>query len=158
MKTIPTPKPRFRLGRRKALTGMAYAAIPLAGFLLFFAVPFVISIVRSFQSGLTQQFTGLENYISVANSESFRLAAANTFRFIVMGVPSIILFSLLLALALDQKIIGHSFFRTIFLTPYVIPVASTVMVFQIVFEQSGILNSLCLQQNPVNFQIGRAHV
>ena len=151
MKTIPTPKPRFRLGRRKALTGMAYAAIPLAGFLLFFAVPFVISIVRSFQSGLTQQVPGLENYISVANSESLRLAAAITFRFIVMGVPSIILFSLLLALALDQKIIGHSFFRTIFLTPYVIPVASTVMVFQIVFEQSGILNSLCFQQLPVNF-------
>ena len=151
MKTIPKSKLRFRLGRRRALTGMAYAAVPLAGFLLFFAVPFVISIIRSFQSGLTQRFTGWDNYISVAQSESFRLAAVNTFRFIVMGVPAIILFSLLLALALDQKIIGHTFFRTIFLTPYVIPVASTVMVFQIVFEQSGILNSLCLQQSPVNF-------
>lgn len=151
MKTNQTRKSILGLQKRRALAGIAYASVPVAGFLVFFAVPFGISIVRSFQSGLTQEFVGWENYISVASSNSFRLAAANTFRFICIGVPGIILFSLLMALALDQKIKGHGFFRTIFLTPYVIPVASTVMVFQIVFEQSGILNCLCFQQLPINF-------
>ncbi len=141
----------MKLTQRKSLEGISYAALPLAGFLVFFAVPFGISIVRSFQSGLTQEFVGFENYILVAQSESFRLAAGNTFRFMLMGVPSIILISLVIALALNQKIKGSSFFRTIFLMPYVIPVASTVMVFQIVFEQSGILNSLFFKDEAVDF-------
>jgi len=142
---------KFNLTQREAYNGMLYAAVPVTGFAVFFVVPFVISIVRSFQSGLNPRFVGLQNYISVFQSESFLLAASNTLKFIGIGVPTIMVVSLLIALMLNFVIEKASFFRTIFLMPYVIPVASAVMFFQILFERSGVVNTLLLGDNRVDF-------
>lgn len=141
----------MNLTQREARDGLLYAAVPLLGFAVFFFVPFLISFVRSFQTGISSEFAGLDNYISVFQSNSFRLAAGNTFRFMLVGVPAIILFSLAVALALDAGLRSSSLFRTVFLMPYVIPVASSVMVFQILFEQSGIVNTLLPPAERVNF-------
>ncbi len=98
------------LARREARNGWLYAALPLCGFLVFFLVPFLISIVRSFQRGLTQEFVGLENYIALLESEAFRIAATNTLRFIVYAVPLNVLVGLLIALALNRLAARATFF------------------------------------------------
>lgn len=141
------------LARREARNGWLYAALPLCGFLVFFLVPFLISIVRSFQRGLTQEFVGLENYIALLESEAFRIAATNTLRFIVYAVPLNVLVGLLIALALNRLAARATFFRTVFLMPYVIPVSATVMFFQILFERSGVVNTILTHMgaSPVNF-------
>lgn len=141
------------LARREARNGWLYAALPLLGFLVFFLVPFLISIVRSFQKGLTQEFAGLENYAALLESEAFRIAATNTLRFIACAVPLNVLAGLLIALALYRLAARASFFRTVFLMPYVIPVSATVMFFQIMFERSGVVNTILtdMDMSPVNF-------
>ncbi len=141
------------LARREARNGWLYAALPLCGFATFFLVPFLISIVRSFQKGLSQEFVGLENYIALLESEAFRRAAGNTLRFIAFAVPLNVLIGLLIALALYRLASRASFFRTIFLMPYVIPVSATVMFFQILFERSGVINTFLtyMGADPVQF-------
>ena len=141
------------LARREARNGWLYAALPLFGFAAFFLIPFLISVVRSFQRGLTQEFVGLENYVSILSSNAFRTAAGNTLRFIVFAVPLNMLIGLTIALALHKLASRASFFRTAFLIPYVIPVSASVMFFQILFERSGVVNTVLtlMGMEPVNF-------
>jgi len=140
--------------KREALTGWLYAALPLTGFAAFFVVPFGISIVRTFYSGAGgERFVGFDNYISIFQSEAFRLALVNTLRFIGVGVPLILALSFLLSLALQGITYGKNLFRSFFIMPLVVPVASVILVFSILFERSGIINNLLISFGllPVNF-------
>lgn len=128
---------------KEAATGVAFASPFLIGFLVFFVAPFLVSIYYTFTFGTGgTNFVGFDNYIDVLQSGAFQLAAWNTFRFILVGVPLIMVLSMVFSLLLFKKFAGASFFRSIFLYPLVIPIASTVMVFQVFLSESGILNTL----------------
>lgn len=133
----------MKMSRREALTGLGFAAPFLVGFILFFIAPFLVSIGYTFTFGAGGgAFVGFSNYVDVLQSGAFRLAAWNTFRFILIGVPLIMLCGLLFSLLLYEKFKGAAFFRSVFLYPLVIPIASTVMVVQVFLSESGILNTV----------------
>lgn len=138
----------MKIKQKETLTGIIFVSPFLIGFITFFIAPFLVSILYTFTFGTGgTSFVGLKNYKSVLNSSAFRLASYNTFRFILIGVPLIMLVSLILSLMLKKKFKGSSFFRSIFLYPMVIPVASTVMVFQVFFAEIGVLNTICEMLN-----------
>jgi multiple sugar transport system permease protein len=145
---------RITTKQRETLTGLLYAALPLVGFAVFFIVPFGISMVRTFYSGTgAQTFVGWANYISIFQSEAFRLALRNTMRFIGIGVPLILALSFAISVLLTGKIKGKNTFRSLFIMPLVVPVASVILVFSIVFERSGIINNTLVSWGflPVDF-------
>lgn len=147
------------LSRREAVSGWCYALLPLAGFIVFFVAPFAISIVRSFQRGLTQEFVGFDNYRDILESSAFRIAAVNTLHFMAFAVPLNVAIGLVIALGLFRLGSRASVFRTAFLIPYVIPVSATVLFFQILFERSGVVNTVLrlTGHTPVDFlQSGNA--
>ncbi len=78
--------------------------------------------------------------MDIFGSAAFRLAAWNTFRFILIGVPLLMLVSLVLALLLFDKFRGASFFRSLFMYPLVLPAASVVIVVQAFFSNDGLVN------------------
>lgn len=128
------------LRRRESVTGGLLVLPFLVGFLLFYIIPFFISLWYTVtRSGA---FVGLANYREIFTSAAFRLAAGNTFRFIAVAVPCIMAVSFALALMLLRKTAASSFFRSAFLFPLILPIASTVMVFQVFLAESGILNTL----------------
>ena len=136
------------LRRREALLGWGYLSVPLGGILLFYIIPFLITIGLTFTSGTGKRtFVGISNYIDVFGSEAFQLATANTFRFIAICVPSIVLLGLCLALLLGMKLRGSHFFRPVFILPLVLPVASVTMFFEIFFEKAGVINQLLATMN-----------
>lgn len=133
----------MKLNTRYSLTGFTFTLPFLAGFFLLYLIPFVWSIQRTFTAGAGgARFVGLWNYTDLFRSAAFRLAAGNTFRFIVIGVPLLMALSFALALALYRKFRGASFFRSAFLLPMVIPVASVVTVVQAFFGDGGLMNRL----------------
>jgi multiple sugar transport system permease protein len=85
---------------------------------------------------------GLKNFESLLRSESFLLAAKNTLIFNAIGVPLIMLLSLGFALLLNTGIKGLSFYRSCFILPLVVPVASVILVWQILFHEHGALSQL----------------
>lgn len=87
------------------------------------------------------QFVGLENYNALLASDSFRKAASNTFLFTVVTVPLIIAISLGLAMLLNQSIYIRNMLRTAYVLPLVVPVASIVVIWQILFDWNGSLNA-----------------
>jgi len=94
------------------------------------------------KSTIDSEFVGLANYMDILNSSAFQLAAGNTFRYIAIAVPLIMAFSLCIALLLFRRLKGHDFFRAVFIFPLVLPTASVVLFFQIVFTNGGIIDSV----------------
>ena len=66
--------------------------------------------------------------------------AKNTAMFSVIAVPLAVVLSLALALLLECRIPCKSLFRTFFLSPMMVPVASVVLIWQVVFHYRGTLN------------------
>lgn len=145
---------RIRLETGEAFAGVLFALPSLAGFTLFFIVPFFISLYYCFTEGIGMaRFAGLKNFSSLLGSNSFLLAAKNTLIFNAICIPLILVLSLLFALLLNNKIRGLKAFRSFFILPLVIPVASVVLVWQILFDENGALNHLleAFGLNPVNW-------
>ena len=142
---------RERRGRRRNSEGRAAALFllpSLAGTAVFVLIPFAETIRRSFCDALGRRFVGLSNYASVIGNTAFQLAAKNTARFLCTCVPLLLLVSLLLALGV-QAVAKHrdgrdtrrgSVFRTSFLLPMAIPVASIVILWQVLFAHNGLVN------------------
>ena len=105
-------------------------------------VPFGDVVRRSFFSAMSGQFVGLKNYISVLQNDAFRLAAANTAKFAAVCIPILLVFSLLLALLIHAVEDKRGIFKTSFLIPLSIPVASIVLLWKVVFHENGLFNQL----------------
>lgn len=130
-------------GREKtdSLTAFLFLLPSLAGFMLFYGVPFAESFGMSLLSSpVNGHFVGLANYASLFLNQSFLKAAFNTAVFTGIGAPLLTILSLLLAMALKKPVFGQKALRTLFLSPMVIPVASVVLVFQVFLGDNGALN------------------
>ena len=111
------------------------------GVLLFFILPFCVVIYYSFIKGpMNHSFAGLQNYIKVFENNAFRIAVKNTITFTAVAVPLSVVLSLALALMLECRIPLKSQFRTFFLSPMVVPIASIILVWQVLFHQNGAVN------------------
>lgn len=127
--------------RREFLQSIAFLTPSVLGVLLFFVVPFGIVVYYSVMSSpINGEFVALDNFISLVHNPAFQTAAKNTATFCLMAVPLAVVLGLGLALILEQKIPGKSMFRTFFLSPMMVPVASVVLVWQVIFHESGTLN------------------
>ena len=87
-----------------------------------------------------REFVGLDNFIQTVKNPAFQTAVKNTVTFSVIAVPLSLILSLGLALLLDSKIAGKSIFRTFFLCPLMVPTASVVLVWQVIFHNYGTAN------------------
>ncbi len=129
-------------GRRGEKIFSNICVIPsLIGVLIFFLVPFGIVIYYSLiNNPTTKEFVGLENYTKLFSNDAFRLASWNTAKFSLIAVPLAIVLSLWLAVLLERNITGKSIFRTFFLSPLMVPTASVVLVWQVLFHNHGTVN------------------
>ncbi len=135
-----------KLKTRQALAGFLFAFPSLAGFAIFLAVPFLISLYYCFTQGIGgAEFVGFKNFIDLFNSNSFRLASWNTVIFNTISVPLIMLLSFSLSILLNSQIKGLPIFRSFFILPLVIPVASVILVWNILFNEYGVINSILIK-------------
>jgi multiple sugar transport system permease protein len=131
-----------RRKRREWLVSTAYLSPSLAGVVLFFFLPLIMILVTSTQKSVTNSdFVGFDNYSAVLGNQAFILATKNTFLFSALAVPLAVILALLLALLLNTEIPGRSWFRSVFLNPMMVPVASIVLIWQVFFSFNGTLNS-----------------
>lgn len=135
-----------KLKTRQSIAGFIFALPSLAGFALFFAIPFAISIYYCFTQGIGGvEFVGFQNFIDLFHSNSFLLASQNTIIFNAISVPAIIILSFLLSLLLNSRIKGLPVFRSFFILPLVIPVASVILVWNILFNEYGVINNILIK-------------
>jgi multiple sugar transport system permease protein len=133
----------------------AFLAPNFVGFLAFTLFPLLACLALSFTRwnlAGRPTFIGFENFVSLLgfHREGERLAAndAQFYRYLwntvylMGGLPISIIFSLLFALLLNQRLRGVVFFRTLFFLPAVCSAVATALLWKWIFEPDfGLLNS-----------------
>ena len=131
---------RTRRGKR---ISVLYLLPSVIGVLLFFVLPFLIVVYYSVvDNPINHEFVFLDNFIMVFHNAAFQQAAKNTMMFSVTAVPLAVILSLLLAMMLESKIPFQSQFRTFFLSPMMVPIASVVLIWQVLFHYNGMMNEV----------------
>ena len=131
---------------KRAWKGYALIAPMLAGFLLFYVVPFgqVVWDSLSQGTGKSQLFVGFYNYQRMFQNKMFFTAFGNTLKFLGLGLPLVLLLAYGLALFLKSRARRSPVLRGVFLLPYVMPVAGTVLLIDLLFSERGLINRLLL--------------
>ena len=127
------------------LQSMCFLSPSLIGVCVFFIVPFGVVVYYSLIDGVgSRNFVFLDNFIKLFRNSAFLLAAKNTLTFSAWAVPLAVALSMILALMLEAHIPMKSQFRTFFLSPMMVPVASVVLIWQVLFNFNGTVNEFLL--------------
>jgi multiple sugar transport system permease protein len=86
-------------------------------------------------------WAGVENYVQLFENKDYIEAFVNTLKFSALYVPGVVILSLLVAILLNRKIRGVSFFRTVYFLPTVTSAVATALVWNMIYgKETGILN------------------
>ena len=141
---IQTDKKKHSISanKRKSLISWLFLLPSLLGVLTFFVAPFFVVIYYSMiDNPIQQNFVGLQNFVNVWKNAAFKQAGINTMKFSLLAVPLAVVLSLFLAAVMESRIPGRSYFRTFFLSPLMVPTASVVLIWQVLFNYNGIVNN-----------------
>lgn len=126
--------------RKEYLIALLFILPSLAGIAVFYIVPYIICFVKSLYVGDT--FVGMQNYIQLFQNDAFLLALKNTAIFTIAAIPLLMVVSFMIALFFNSFKKISSFFRSSLLIPVIVPVASLISVWQVIFEDYGAVNGL----------------
>ena len=130
--TVSAPKAKKRkiasLDKKKARAGWVFVLPFVIGFLLVYLPIIWNSIYMSFHSlhivtggGYTLEFVGLENYSDALREDPLFVQTLITgMKELLFDVPAILIFSLFMAVLLNQKMAGRAVFRAIFFIPVIL--------------------------------------
>ncbi len=127
----------------KSLSQWGWLLPSLIGVLIFFIIPFCVVMYYSVLDNLAfSNFVGLENFSKLFKNDAFLRASKNTAIFSVIAVPLSVILSLAMAFGLNAKIPCKSWIKSCFLCPLMVPIASVVLVWQVIFHYHGTLNQI----------------
>lgn len=132
--------------RKKKLVGYLFISPWIIGFMAFSLWPIVTSFRLSFSNYDIIQapsYIGLRNYISIFRSQELVDVLGRTAHYVAGNVIIGTILSLSVAVLLNQKLIGMSWFRAIFYMPSVTSGVAVAMLWQWIFQpRYGLLNNL----------------
>src|SRR6266446_8285535 len=125
--------------------GLAYLAPALFIFVVFVFIPlgrtFYLSFFNTRSTGVISTFNGIDHYIDLVTSETFRSTLLATGLFAIYTVPIGIALGLILAVLLNQRLRGISVFRTMMASTIAISAAVGSLIWLLLFNPSlGLLN------------------
>ena len=130
---------------------MAYSFIApnFIGFAIFTLGPIILAFIMAFtewDGNNPMQFVGIQNFVSIFGDDRFTSALKNTIVYSLFTVPFTMVCALGLAILLNQKIKGRTFFRTVTFFPYVASLVAVAAVWNMLFTPSeeGLINQLLI--------------
>ena len=105
---------------------------------------FFVSLLRWNMIDPVRPFIGAENYLRLVADEKFLTALSNTTYYAIVSVAVALPLALALAVLLNRRIAGLSWYRTAFFIPYVTPLAAGAMAWGWLYhpDRFGLLNYL----------------
>jgi len=145
-----------RIGQRQeAIAGYAFIAIPMLSFLvlsigLVFFAAFISLWKWNIRSG-PQTLIGFANYAKILGDPLFQIAVKNTVYYAVVWVPLTMAVGLFLAVVVNQKIRGQTFFRAAFYFPAIASSAAITILWVFLVAPDGLFNEVrgALGLNPI---------
>ncbi|MFJ6354236.1 carbohydrate ABC transporter permease [Streptomyces sp. NPDC054835] len=150
------------LTHRRWFTPWLLAGPALVWLAVFNLWPAVNTVILSFTSARPLgggRFTGLANYERALDDAQLTDALVNSVIYLLVCLPLLTLLPLLLALLVERKLPGITFFRTAFYTPVVASAVVVGLVWGWMLDDRGLLNGLLQQlglaDRPVSFLTDR---
>ena len=148
-------------GERRAemLTGYALVAIPLLLYAtLFFGAMVYAAYISLWRWGLRgpRNFLGFGNYEDILSDPIFWKAVTNTIYYVAIWVPLTMALGLFLAVIVNQKLRGQTFFRAAFYFPTLASSAAITVVWLFLLQPDGLFNGIrgAIGLNPVFEALG----
>lgn len=124
------------------LYSMALTAPAILLAIAFILIPIIDSIIKSFMqygvkniiSGKPGEWNNFENYIRLIEANSLPSASINTFSFVIFVILFQLVLGLTLALIINSNIRGARFFRSIMMTPWVVPTVISGLIWMWLFQ------------------------
>ena len=120
-------KHRLCYEKRKGLYGYGFIANWALGTIYFFILPLIESLIYSFnktevtQGGMKMSFIGWKNYVNAfRKDQDYSKALVAMIENTVLRTPLILIFSIFIAVILNQKFKGRTFARSVFFLPVII--------------------------------------
>lgn len=139
-------KRSYSLRTREAVAGYIVIAPAAIGFVVFVAGPVIASFVLSFTRYdilTSPHWTGLQNYRTMVKDPLFWQSLKVTAIAAVIGLPLNLVLSLGLAMLLNRRIRGISFWRTVYYLPAVVSGAAVAVLWVwILNPEFGVVNSI----------------
>nr|WP_239585193.1 sugar ABC transporter permease [Amphibacillus cookii] len=143
---------------KKNNIGWLFVLISIVGISLFYFYPMIDAFLLSFQSGMgaNLEYTGLNNWLRLFDDPTFISALTNTFTYLIVQVPVMIILALVFSVMLnDPTLKFRGFFRTAIFLPAVTSLVAYSVIFKYMFSGNGIVNqfliNLSIISEPINF-------
>ncbi|MFF5970717.1 carbohydrate ABC transporter permease [Streptomyces sp. NPDC012769] len=147
---------------RRWFTPWLLAGPALVWLAVFNLWPAVNTVILSFTNARPLgggHFTGLANYRRALDDDQLTDALVNSVLYLLVCLPLLTLLPLLLALLVERKLPGITFFRTAFYTPVVASAVVVGVIWGWVLDDRGLLNGMLHQlgvtDRPVSFLTDR---
>lgn len=103
----------------------------LFGWIVFFCIPVILLCYNSLHEGVGAhaRFSGLSNYGKLMESSIFQLAAVNTFCFLGVAIPLILIFAYAIAILLEAFFRNSIVLKSAMLLTYLMPAGAVVTLF-----------------------------
>ena len=112
--------------------------------IVFFFIPFFQTIGLSFfdysSSIYKPTFSGIDNYIKLFHEPIFYKVMFNTFIYLVIAVPFLVIFPLFIAILINQKIRGITLYKILIYLPVIISIVVAAIAFKWLYATEGVLN------------------
>ncbi|MDF2836661.1 MAG: binding-protein-dependent transport system inner rane component [Paenibacillus sp.] len=134
----------------------SFVAIAIIMICAFYFYPMVQALIMSFQSGTgtNLSFVGIDNYTRLLSDATFITALKNTFIYLIIQVPIMILLAMFISVLLNDKNLKFKgFFRTAIFLPAVTSLVAYSVIFKYLFGLDGLINTMLLKLHIVNAPI-----
>lgn len=131
--------------------GQIFILPSFLGLSIFYLIP--IAIMIYFSLTINGQFDGFQGIKNLLTSNIFMMAMKNTLIFSVIGIFGLMTLALILSLIISKMTLFKGLIQTVLLSPLVIPTASIIMIWNIFFNSSGLVNDVLINfnQSPIDF-------
>ncbi len=149
-------KRKLTLQQRHKRIGWIFLMPSVIMICLFSFYPMIQAFILSLQTGLgvDLKFGGLNNYIRIFKDPTFKQTLFNTFFYLIIQVPIMLVLALCLASMLNNKDLRFKgLFRTCIFLPCATSLVSYAMIFRSLFANEGFINTILKDVgiDPINW-------
>jgi putative chitobiose transport system permease protein len=131
------------------ITPWLFLAPALAWLLVFSIWPSLNTIRMAFTNakplGGNERYVGLENFALILRDDQVVNALLNSVVFMLICLPLLTILPLLIALLVEKKLPGITFFRTAFYTPVIASAVVVALIWTFMLDDRGLVNGLAQQ-------------
>ena len=155
--STPLPMGLSKVKLRNTAVAWAFMLPAMVILVIFVFYPIAYSIPLAFTNYSVfaeTEFVGLENFRRLFSDKDFYTALKNSL-FFVLVVPILQICSIALAVLMNKKLRGTTFFRVLVYLPVVTSMVAVAIIWRFIFDPNGVLNTFLMEAgliaSPIRF-------